>query len=270
MPTGRPGDRAPGVDRAVGADRASETDPAHGTVAPGEGAGVVRAEADTLPGAGRGVQALTREEFSVTEAIGGVRGLVESVLPGLVFVLVYVLVRELGPALVAAGGVTLVAVLVRLVQRTPLTQALSGVVGVGIGAIWALRTGEAQDFYAWGLWVNAAWALGTAVSVLVGWPVVGVIVSLLRGQDMSWRRGADAAPLRRRYVWATWLWFAMFVARLAVQLPFFLAGEDAVGRLGVARAAMGVPLFALVLWLTWLMVGPRAGRAARSGPPTAR
>lgn len=223
--------------------------------------------ADAVPGAGRGVRVLAGEEFSLGGALGGVRGLVESVLPGLVFVVVYLAVRELLPALVASGGVAALAVVVRLVQRTPATQAFSGVVGVGVGVLWASRTGEAQDFFAWGLWVNGVWLAGTAVSVLVGWPVVGVVVSLLRGEDMSWRRDPHASGLRRRYAWATWLWAGMFAARLAVQLPLYLQGEGSVGWLGTARLAMGVPLFALVLWVTWLLVGPRAAAAARPGPP---
>ncbi|MBC7290965.1 MAG: DUF3159 domain-containing protein [Actinotalea sp.] len=213
------------------------------------------------------MRVLAGDQFSVAEAVGGVRGLVESVLPGLVFVVAYLLTRDLVPALVASGGVAAAAVVVRLLQRTPATQAFSGVVGVGVGVLWASRTGEAQDFFAWGLWVNGAWLAGTALSVLVGWPLVGVVVSLLRGNDMSWRTAPAAAPLRRRYAWATWLWAGMFAARLAVQLPLYLQGEDAVGWLGTARLAMGVPLFALVLWVTWLLVGPRAAAAARPGPP---
>lgn len=226
--------------------------------------------AEGAPAAGRGVRVLAGEEFSLAEAVGGVRGLVESALPGLVFVVLYLATRQLVPTLVASGAVAAVAVLVRLLQRTPATQAFSGVVGVGIGVLWASRTGEAQDFFAWGLWVNGAWLAGTAVSALVGWPVVGVVVSLLRGEDMSWRKDAGAAILRRRYVWATWLWAGMFAARLAVQLPLYLQGEDAVGWLGTARLVMGVPLFALVLWVTWLLVGPRATAAARPGRPPNR
>src|SRR5690349_18575322 len=41
-------------------------------------------------GRARGVRALAGQDFSVADAIGGVRGLVESVAPGLVFVVVYV------------------------------------------------------------------------------------------------------------------------------------------------------------------------------------
>ncbi|WP_231494919.1 DUF3159 domain-containing protein [Cellulomonas sp. KRMCY2] len=209
----------------------------------------------------RGVRVLAGDEFSFADAIGGVRGLVESTLPGLVFVVVFVLIHELMPALVASAGVAVVAVVVRLVQRTPITQAFSGVLGVGIGVVWASLTGEAENFYAWGLWVNAAWCVGAAASILAGRPAVGVIVSMLRSEPMTWRTDPDAGHLRRRYTWATWLWAALFGARLAVQVPIYLQGSDAVGWLGTAKLVMGLPLFALGLWITWLLLGSRGARA---------
>lgn len=217
----------------------------------------------------RGLWAVVAEEFSFAEAIGGVRGLVESTLPGLLFVVVFLATRELAPALIASLAAAAAAVILRLAQHTPTTQAFSGVLGVGIGAVWAWRTGEAQNYFTWGLWVNAVWGLGTVVSILVRWPAVGVIVSLLRGADMSWRAGKDAMAvhLRRRYTWATWIWVGVFGARLAVQLPLWLQGEESVGWLGTARLAMGVPLFAIGLWVTWLLVGSRAARADRPDLP---
>ena len=215
----------------------------------------------------RGIQALAGEEFSVSEAVGGVRGIVESTLPGLLFVVVYVATQALVPSLVAAAAVALVAVVVRLVQRTPATQAFSGVLGVGIGVVWAWRTGQAEDYFAYGLWVNVAWCAGALVSILVGWPAVGVIVSFLKGQDQSWRRAPEHARLRRRYVAATWLWVAVFGLRLVVQVPIYLEGEDAVGWLGTAKLVMGLPLFALGLWLTWLLVAAPAARAEHPAPP---
>lgn len=219
----------------------------------------------------RGVRTLTAEEFSFADAVGGVRGLVESVLPGLVFVVVYLATRELTPALVTSVLAALVAVVVRLVQRTPLTQAFSGLLGVGIGVIWAWRTGDAQDYFAWGLWVNVAWCAGTLASIVVGWPVVGVVVSLLRGEPMTWRTAWRSDPavarLRRRYIWATWLFVVLFGLRLVVQVPLYFQGTDAVGWLGTAKLAMGVPLFAVTLWLTWLLVGRRASPAEPADPP---
>lgn len=217
----------------------------------------------------RGVYQLAGEDFSVSEAIGGWRGVVESALPGLVFVVVYVAIRELQPALIASVAVAVAAVAVRLVQRTPVTQAFSGVLGIGIGVFWAWRTGEAQDYFAYGLWVNVAWCLGALLSVLVRWPAVGVIVSFVRGEDMSWRLDTrpEARELRRRYVWATLLWVGVFGSRLAVQLPLFLRGEEAVGWLGTAKLVMGVPLFAAGLYVTWLLVRGSGASREPSRPP---
>ncbi len=218
----------------------------------------------------RGARALLGEEFSFVDAVGGVRGLVESVLPGTVFVVVYVATSQLVPTLVASLAVAVVAVVVRLAQRTPWTQAFSGLLGVGIGVLWAWRTGNAEDYFAWGLWVNLAWFVGALASILARWPVVGVVVSLLRGESMAWRvRDAEPAltQLRRRYVWASWLFVGLFGLRLAVQVPLYVAGDDAVGWLGTAKLVMGVPLFALVLWLTWLLVRRPAAAAGPEGRP---
>src|SRR5665647_443523 len=135
----------------------------------------------------RGVRALTGEDFSFADAIGGARGLVESTLPGLVFVVVYLLTRRLTVALVAASAVAVLAVVLRLVQRTPVTQAFSGLLGVGVGVLWAWWSGRAQDYFVGGLILNAAWFIGIVISLAVRWPAVGVLVSLVRGQDMVWR-----------------------------------------------------------------------------------
>jgi Protein of unknown function (DUF3159) len=59
------------------------------------------------------------------------------------------------------------------------------------------------------------------------------------------------------------MWAGLFLLRLAVQLPLYLAG--AVVALGIARTAMGLPLFALGLWLTWLMVRRSAAPPAAAG-----
>jgi len=221
------------------------------------------------------MRAIGADEFSLAEAVGGVRGAVESVAPGLVFVVVFVAAgQRLTPALVAAAATALVTVVARLVQRSPLTQALSGVVGVGIGVLWAWRSGRAEDYFAWGLLTNVAFLLAFVVSALVRWPLVGVVVGLFRSDGPlsaggSWA-GAAAwrtdPVLRRRYALVTWLWAAMFALRLAVQVPLWAAGQ--VAWLGTAKLVMGVPLTALVLWFSWLLV--RGSTAAPPAPPRSR
>ncbi len=222
-------------------------------------------------GGARGMRVITADQFSLSEAVGGVRGLIESVAPGLLFVVVYLVSgQQLTPALVAAGGAAVVAVLARLVQRTPATQAFSGLLGVAIGVVWAWRSGQAEDYFLVGILTNVAYLVGFLGSVVAGWPVVGVVVGLLSSDGPlgggawskvgAWR--SDRA-LRRRYTWATWAWAGMFAARLAVQVPLYLAGQ--VAWLGTAKLAMGVPLTALVLWFSWLLV-----RGSGSAPTPAR
>ena len=237
---------------------------------------VLDAVDDMVPpdeGGARGLRAIAGEEFSATDAVGGVRGVVEAVAPGLLFVVVYIATgQQLRPALIAASAAAVLAVVARLVQRTPVTQAFSGVLGVGIGVVWAWRTGDASDYFAYGLLVNAAYLLGTLGSIVAGWPLVGLVMGLFGGRGplgggpwsavVEWR--ADPV-LRRRYALATWPWVAMFGLRLVVQLPLFLADE--VVWLGTAKLAMGLPLTAVTLWLSWMLVRGSAGARAPSRPP---
>ncbi|MEH3079018.1 MAG: DUF3159 domain-containing protein [Quadrisphaera sp.] len=218
-------------------------------------------------------RAASGEGFSLAETVGGPRGAAEAVLPGLVFVIVITATRSLVWAGGLALGVAAVAAVARLLARQPLQQALAGAVGVGICALTAWRTGDAVDFYWWGLLLNAVYAVVLATSTLplpkVGplpggpLPVTGLLVAAARGGGAGsgeWRRDPAQLRLHRRL---TWMWVGLFAVRLAVQTPLYLAG--AVTALGVARLAMGLPLFAAAAWVTWLALR-RAGSAAETGP----
>lgn len=215
-----------------------------------------------------GLRSLTADEFHPLESIGGIRGLVESMAPGLVFVVVFIVWSNLTPALIASLSVAVLAVVLRLVQRTPVTQAFGGVLGVVIGVIWAWRTGRPEDYFLVGLYTNVAYLAAILLSIAIRWPIVGVVVEGLRAgftdaqriQDgglKGWSRWRKDKATMRRYDIATWLWVGLFGIRLAVQVPLYLAG--AVGALGTARLAMGIPLWALALWLTWVLVKPKPG-----------
>lgn len=210
-----------------------------------------------------GVRSLVGEDFSLAESIGGLRGVLESIAPGAVFVAVFIGTGTLRAPLVASLAVAAVLVVARLVGGTPVTQAVGGLFGVAIGVIWAWRSGQAEDFFAFGLWTNAAYALALLVSVLVRWPLVGVVVALLRQEGMTWRTDPAQRGRRRRYAAATWLWIGLFLLRLAVQLPLYLSAE--VAWLGTARLVMGVPMWALTLWGTWVLVREPAAPGPR--PP---
>lgn len=187
---------------------------------------------------------------TIAEAIGGPLGMAETALPGVAFVVAYTATgSNTKAAAIVAVGLALVLAVARLVKRESPRHALSGLLGVAFAAFIALRTGKAENYFLPGLLFNAGWIIGLVVSNLVRWPLIGVIVANLDGEDTSWR---DDARRVRAFRKATWLWTALFSARLVVQTPLYLAG--AVVALGVARTAMGVPLFAIGLWLTWLLV----------------
>jgi hypothetical protein len=237
----------------------------------------------------RGVRALAGEEFSAAQAIGGVRGLVEAVLPGLVFVVAFVIFTpDLMIPLVASVVAALVLVVARLVQRTPVTQALGGLLGIAIGVLWAWRSGEAENYYAGGLLLNAGYLVVLLGTIVARRPAVGYVVEGLRAgltpeavkaeanraADGEERKDDEPSPFAaltawrddpakmRMYAIATWLWVGLFALRLAVKTPLYFAGD--IAWLGTFHLLLGVPLWALVLYLTWYVVRrrPEAREAA--------
>lgn len=192
-------------------------------------------------------------------ALGGVRGLAEAILPGLVFLVVYTFTRELVPSLAASLGLAVAFTIVRLARRSSPTQAIAGLIGVAASAALALWTGRAEDNYVLGFYTNAAYGLALLISLLVGWPLLGLIVGFLMGDGIAWR--SDRRKLRAMQL-LTLIWLGLFVARLVVQVPFYFAGN--VEALGAMRLLMGVPLYALVLVFSWLVVRVVYPSSARS------
>jgi hypothetical protein len=198
---------------------------------------------------------------SLISGIGGVLGILEAVLPPLAFLVAYqMLALQAAPRPVSRAALTacVVAPLVlavlfviwRIVKRQRLGAAIGGLLATGLSAVLALTSGNANDNFVPGLWINAGYGAVFLVTVLVGYPIIGVAVSLLMNDQRTWR----SDPVKRRlFTWLTLLWVALFAVRLLVELPLYLAGNQVVA-LGVARIALGLPLYAPVLVLTVLGV----------------
>jgi len=186
----------------------------------------------------------------LASALGGKLGITESGLPSIVFIVVFTANGQvLRPALWAAVATAVVLTVVRIVRRSSVQYALAGMFGVALSAFIASRTGNATDFYLPGLLLQAGYATAYLVSILIGWPLIGVVLGPLLGEGFTWREH----PARRRaYTQVSWLWFAMFAIRLAVQLPLYFLGMPVA--LGWVKVAMGWPPFALVLWLSYLVL----------------
>lgn len=190
------------------------------------------------------------EERDLLSEMGGPQGIADSSLPGLLFIAVYSLSgANLEAAAIAAVGLGALIGIFRLVRGESAKYAAAGFIGVAIAGFIATRTGKAEDFFLPGLLFNAGYAFAYAVSILVRWPLIGVFVGPLTGDGMTWRKDPERVRLFSR---ASWLWVAMFLTRLLVQLPLYLASS--LVALGIAKTVMGLPIFAFTLWLTYLML----------------
>lgn len=186
----------------------------------------------------------------VWSAIGGGRGILESVLPSLAFVVLFTIRPE--PLILALGvsvGIAAVFTIVRLVQKSPPSAALGGLIAAAAAAALALWTGRGQDNFVPGLITNAAYGTAILVSALIGWSLIGIAAGFLMGEGTAWRKDRRK---RRAFFWLGIAWAALFYARLAVQLPLYLTEQ--VTALGTLKLIMGLPLFAPLIAVTWLVV----------------
>lgn len=194
---------------------------------------------------------------AVWAAMGGWRGILESVLPSLLFVVAYTLTTNLVLSLAVSVGIAVVFTAVRLAQKSPPSAAIGGLLAAGVAAILALITGNPSDNFVPGLLTNLAYGLAMLVSAVVGWPIIGLAAGYLMGEGVAWRRDRRK---RRVFFWLTIAWAGLFAARLAVQFPIYLSSLDeanrdsAVALLGTLKIAMGLPLFAPLVAVTWLTV----------------
>ncbi|MBW0118417.1 DUF3159 domain-containing protein [Pseudonocardia sp. KRD-169] len=181
---------------------------------------------------------------TLLDQMGGVSGIVASSVPVGVFVVANILF-ELQPAIIAALVAGVAVAVWRVVRKQPLQPAVSGLLGVGLAAFIASRTGEARGFYLPGLITSGVFAVAFLVSVLVRRPLAGVVWHGINGDGQGWRRNP---LLLRAYTYATLLWALVFASRVVLQGLLYDANEET--WLGVARLAMGYPLTGLALLFT--------------------
>ena len=194
-------------------------------------------------------QEISFSPSSLLASMGGRLGIVEAVLPTILFISVFSFTYDGLAAVIAAASSSVVFLLIRLFTRGMLTQVVVGGAGVAIAAFLALREGgQTQDYFLIGFYTNAAYASVLLLSILIRQPLLGVAVALLTG-NKDWKRRPS---LKYRFYLVTALWVGFFSLRLAVQLPLYFAG--AVEALATARLVMGAPLYALLLVASWLIL----------------
>jgi hypothetical protein len=185
---------------------------------------------------------------SLLRSLGGWVGIIESAVPPTAFLIIYSLWQSTFWAVTVSGALALASITKQLIQRKPVTQAIAGAVLTGISAWLALGTpGGAKDYYIPGFLTNAGYGSVLLISMLVRWPLIGLLVGFFKGWGTSWRKQRS---LLTRFDLLTGLWVGLFGLRLAVELPLFFANN--VAALGLAKLVLGTPTYALCIWFTWL------------------
>lgn len=189
----------------------------------------------------------------LTKALGGARGVVEAAIPTIGFTVSWIVSKELKLSLGIGAGLAVLLLVVRVVQKSTVQFVLNSIFGIVIAALFALRSGKAEDAFLPGILYNAGYAAAMLLSIVARWPLVGFIIGSVTGDPTAWHRDREIVRLCSRL---TWLLLIPCLIRVAVQYPLYLAGH--VAWLGAAKVVMGWPLqVAALAAMVWLLARGR-------------
>jgi hypothetical protein len=185
----------------------------------------------------------------IAEQLGGVRGLVESSVPVLAFVLFNVVLSSvahldkrtalywaIAGSVISALGIGLY----RLARREPVRHAVNGLFGIAVGAYFAWRTGKAENFYLPGILITFGQAALFLISAMIRKPLIGYAWGVMANkghQDWFGNR-----QLFRTFQWLTFVWVVSLCLRAGVQL--YLWTQHEANALGIVRILISWPIYA--------------------------
>jgi hypothetical protein len=183
-------------------------------------------------------------------ALGGWGALLDIGLPWIAFLIVYAASdHDLKLALIVAVASAAAVALLRLLRRQPLRNIAGGFIGVLIAAFVANKSGRAEDIYLPGLLLNLGYGALYLLTVVFRWPLFGVLYGIITQTGTEWRN--DPAMMRG-FKRATLVFVGLFAIRLVVQVPLYLTGS--LNALGIAKVGLGLPFYALALWLSYAVM----------------
>ena len=185
----------------------------------------------------------------LVDSLGGPRGMFESGLPAIIFVIAYAITdNNLSVSVYSALGAGLILAVIRLVQKQKLTQVIAGLIGLAFSAWLATKSGKSENFFLPGILTNVAYGAACIISIAINKPLLGYVIESLKGSANNW--SADNR-LMRKYRALTFLWTAVFAIRVLVMAPLYFANNTVA--LGFFKLALGWPLFALAAYATYAM-----------------
>ena len=190
---------------------------------------------------------------SMLRSIGGVFGLIESAIPPVAFSVTFGIWTNAWLSAVVALSLALILGVVQVIRKKPVMNAIASVIGIAFAAFLATSGGNdaesAKNFFLPGLITNAVWATGLLLSVVLRRPAIGYLLATFEAIAPDWRADRRLLAVSIR---VTVFWSGLFIMRLAAQLPLYFANEAA--WLGIVKSAIGLPAFALWIFLSWLML----------------
>jgi len=187
---------------------------------------------------------------SLLASVGGVQGLIETTLPGFIYVLSYSIFRNLYLSIALVSASVIALAIRHFWKKRPVSQLIGSLLGVGLAIALTLRPGgQAADFYVKDFWLNGAYGAALLLSVAFRFPLIGVFFGLLTNQGVKWRKDRRKV---RYFDLVTLLWVGLFATRLAVELPLYLAND--VVTLGFVKIVLGLPFYLTMIWVSWLLL----------------
>jgi hypothetical protein len=180
-------------------------------------------------------------------ALGGWGALLDIGLPWIAFMIVYAATdHDLKLALIVAVACGAAVALLRLLRKQPLRNVIGGFIGVAFSAWVANRSGKAENVYLPGMILSGVYLTLYGLSIVLRWPLFGALYGVITQTGGEWRKDPDTFKAFNR---ATMVFTGMFAVRLVIQIPLYLTHQ--LNALGIAKIGLGLPVYALALWLAY-------------------
>ena len=191
------------------------------------------------------------------------RALIDTGLGPVLFVAVYA-IFGVNTAAIVAIGVSVLLMIERLIRGKSVVNAVGGLLGTGIAAFIAVRTGKAEAFFVPRMLIQLAYAAVFAGSAVIRRPVTGFLIAALYRAEPGWWK---LPPVKRAM---TELTLALGGAVLHPRRG--LRGPDLPGQAGRARRGLARPGLARVraAHVRELPLRADAARTARRARPAPR
>jgi hypothetical protein len=201
-----------------------------------------------------------REPPSPLDLLRDKRAAVDTGLGPVAFVIVYA-IAGVNVAAAVAVGISVVLMIERLLRRKSAVNAVGGLLGTGVAAFIAVKTGRPEGYFVPRMLYQVALAVVFAGSVVIRRPIGLYIGAAVFRSEPGW---TSDPRVKRVFSTVTLWWAALFALRAAVYAVLIAAEKP--GGLAAASIAIGWPPFIALAWASYRYVPWRLERLGAPPP----